>query len=307
MSQTIKRVLVYGGIIIALVIFWFIFKSCSGKSFIDFVAGKSPEKTASAGDPSAQREVAYDAANDQSIQEFNLKVRKERARSRFAGDTIDLMEYVLNKYPKGTYLVDFDRTYTYNIPQSAVIYLKQSDGMYVLGLIAKSKGGEERFIEKKNVIGWDQSYIDFDSTRLGTAFFFLSLYKYAGGEFSVLWEDTVPIHGGFNRISMEMWKGKNIPYVRVNFHDARYSGHDDYNYFLINGLTSMPHRLETYDAIDRKRIFTDGNKDKFPDYYEFVYYDNGREVISTDSVLFLWSEKDTVYVNSRNPKQTRRY
>ena len=302
-----KRFLVYGGIIIGSIIFWFVFKSCSGRSFLDFVSGSSTEKTSVASDNSAQKEVAYDAASDQNIQERNLRERKARARSRFAGDTIDLMEYVLKTYPKGTYLVDFDRTYTYNVPQSAVIYLKQSDGTYVLGLIAKSRGGEERVIEQKNVIGWDQSYIDFDSTKLGTAFFFLSLYKYSGGGFSVVWEDTVPIHGGFNRISMETWKGKNIPYVRVNFHDARYSGHDDYNYFLVNGLMSMPHRLETYDAIDRKRTFCDANKDKYPDYYEYVFYDNGREVTSPDSVMFYWSEKDTVYINSRNSKQTRRY
>lgn len=108
-------------------------------------------------------------------------------------------------------------------------------------------------------------------------------------------------------MSMETWKPKNIPYVRVNFDDARYSGHDDYNYFLINGLLKKPHRMETYAAINRKRTMIDYDHDSIPDYCEYLYVDSGDWVGTPDSVIFVWSKKDSVYVNTRNKKQTRRY
>jgi hypothetical protein len=293
-----------------LTAFWFVFRSCSGMSVLDFISGKHAQvATDVAGDGRAQREVAYDPNSEQSIQEFKINERKKRALSRFPGDTIDLMEYILKSYPRGTYLIDFDRTNTYNIPQSAVIYKKEPDGLYVFALIAKSKmdTDEKRVIEKKNVIGYDASYIDFDSTRLGTAIFFLELYKYDGGSFSPIWEDTVPIHGGFNKMTLETWKARNIPYIRVNFDDARYSGHDDYNYFFVNGFKAMPHLLETYEAINRKRTMVDYNHDNYPDYCEYLYVDSGNWVGTPDSVFFVWQQKDSVYVNTRNKKQTRRY
>ncbi|MCK9424814.1 MAG: hypothetical protein M0Q21_02120, partial [Ignavibacteriaceae bacterium] len=122
-------------------------------------------------------DVSRDTQRDMSIQEYNIQERKKLVTVRFPCDTIALMEYVLNSYPEGTYLVDFDRTFTYNIPKSAVIYQKNTDGQYVFGIIAKSWSNDHRLIEMKNIIGYDQSFIDLDSTELGTAFFYLSLFK----------------------------------------------------------------------------------------------------------------------------------
>jgi hypothetical protein len=106
---------------------------------------------------------------------------------------------------------------------------------------------------------------------------------------------------------MYKWAYRGTPYIRVEFHYAMGIGHIDYNYFLINGLNSPPHLLMTYKGIDFKRTLANINDDQFPDYYEFIYYDNGKQVIESDSVAFLWDNKDSLYVNTRNRKQTRPY
>ncbi|MCK7522195.1 MAG: hypothetical protein MZV64_33245 [Ignavibacteriales bacterium] len=59
---------------------------------------------------------------------------------------------------------------TYNIPKSAVIYY---DKNYILGIIAKSREGE-RLIEVKNIIGYDQSFIDLDSIETWNGFLLLN-------------------------------------------------------------------------------------------------------------------------------------
>ena len=118
-------------------------------------------------------DAATSASKDQNLREYNLGVEKEQAKARFACDTISLQEYVLSNYEAGTYLVEFDRTFTYNLPKPAVIYF-QDGGNFVLAVIAKSKPGE-RNIESKNVIGFESSYINLDSTKLGTAFFLVDL------------------------------------------------------------------------------------------------------------------------------------
>lgn len=275
-------------------------RGCSG--LFGCAAGSDEKQGA---DADAQEEIAYDPSKDMSIQEFNLEQRKKMATRRFPGDTLDLMEHVIKSYPKGTYLVDCDRTYTLNIPQSAVIYKNQPDGTYILALIAKSKVDDERLIEQKNLIGFDASFIDLDSTELGTAFFFLTLFKYESGTFSMVWESSVPTHGGFNRITWENWPVKRIPYIRVNFHYAQGSGHIDYNYFLIDGLLKPPHLLMTYEGINIKRTMANLNSDSIPDYFEYVYVDTGLELIQPDSVGFIW--KDTAYFNIHNRRQWRKY
>lgn len=240
---------------------------------------------------------------DAEIQRYNLNIKKERALNRTPCDTLALIEHVLDTFPPGTYLVDFDKTLTYNIPASAVIYYESS---YIFALIAKSKQGE-RLIDTKNIVGFDQSYIDLDSTKLGTAFFYLVLFECSNGKFNTVWETPVPSHGGFNKLSLENWKKKRIPYIRINFHYAQGVGHIDYNYFLVNGISSEPHLLMTYKGINFQRTIADHNNDIFPDYYEYVFYDLKDKVYAGDSVAFTWSPKDSLYINSRNPRQTRPY
>ena len=242
---------------------------------------------------------------DLEIQKYNLKVKKEQAKERFACDTISVMEYVLNNFPKGTYLLNFDKTFTYNIPKPAVIYF-DNDRSYIFGVIAESRPGE-RLIEPKNIIGYNESYIDLDSTKLGTAFFYLVLFHCDNGKLNTVWKAIIPSHGGFNNFSLHHWKYNGTPYIKVNFHYAQGVGHINYNYFLIDGLTSPPHLLMTYKGINFRRTITNKNNDKFPDYYEYIYYDSGNEIKAVDSVAFTWNVKDSIYVSSRNKRQTRRY
>ena len=242
---------------------------------------------------------------DLEIQEYNLRVKKEQASQRFECDTISIIEYVLHSFPKGTYLLNFDKTFTYNIPKTAVIYF-DNDKSYIFGIIAESRSGE-RLIEPKNIIGYDESYIDLDSTKLGTAFFYLVLFHCDNGKLNTVWKALIPSHGGFNNFSLHRWNYDGTPYIKVNFHYAQGVGHIDYNYFLVNGLTSPPHLLMTYKGINFQRTIANINSDKFPDYYEYIYYDSGNEIKAVDSVAFVWKQKDSLYISSRNRKQTRRY
>ncbi len=245
------------------------------------------------------------SAKEYEIQKYKIEQQKDQTAQRYPCDTIALKEFVLSHYPEGTYLVDFDRTLTYDIPKSAVIYPENYPG-YIFGIIAKSKSGE-RFIEPKNIVGYNESFIDLDSTKLGTAFFFLTLFHCDNDKFDVVWESVIPSHGGFNTFSIENWKYNNTPFIRVNFHYAQGIGHIDYNYFLLDGLTSKPHLMMTYQGINFQRTITNYNNDKFPDYYEYIYYDSGKKVAVLDSVAFFWNPKRAAYVNTRNAKLTRPY
>jgi hypothetical protein len=246
---------------------------------------------------------SYEKEN--AIREYNLKVKEEQASNRFPCDTLLLLQYVLRNYPEGSYLVDFDRTLTYNIPHPAVMYYYINRD-YIFAVIAKSKAGE-RSIEPNNIVGYDQSYINLDSTKLGTAFFYLTLFKCENNNFSVIWEAPIPSHGGFNNFSLKKWNYNGTPFIKVDFHYAQGSGHIDYNYFLVDGLTSQPHLLMTYETINSRRTLANVNNDKYPDYYEYVYYDSGKRVSVRDSVAFIWNTKKNVYINTRNSRQTRPY
>jgi hypothetical protein len=251
-------------------------------------------------------QVENSPQRDADIQRYNLEVRKKNATSRTPGDTIAIIEYVLNNYPKGTYLINFDKTLTYNVPQPALIYSNQGGNIFIFGVIARSKPGE-RLIETKNIIGYDQSYVDLDSTKLGTAFFYLCLFQCVNDQITTVWEAPIPSHGGFNNITMQKWEYNGTPFIDINFHYAQGVGHIDYNYFLIDGLTSQPHLLMTYIGINFKRTVANINNDKYPDYLEYLYIDTGDKIIARDSIPFVWSIKDSLYINTRNKKQTRPY
>ena len=251
-------------------------------------------------------QAAFDPQKDAEIQQYNLEIRKKETKDRFPCDTISVMEYVFDNYPAGTYLLEFDRTTTYNIPKPAIIYYNDQNQKYVFTIIATSRPGE-RLIEPANIIGYDQSYIDYDSTKLGTPFIYLALFECEGNNLTKIWEAPVPSHGGFNNFSMKTWKYNRTLYVDVNFHYAQGVGHINYNYFLIDGLRNYPHLLMTYEGTHFKRTLTNINNDKFPDYYEHIFYNLDNKIYSKDSVAFIWDKKDSVYVNTRNAKQTRPY
>lgn len=250
-----------------------------------------------------EKDVAYLPEKDAEIQKINLEHKKKLALKRFECDTLSLIEFVLNSYPEGSYLVNIDEPLKYEITRPAVLYYNNN---YVFGIVAKS-GIDKRLIEVKNIVGYDQSFIDLDSTELGTAFFYLTLFECTGNSFNIVWESLVPSHGGFNNFYLRKWSYNNSNFIKVNFHYAQGTGHIDYNYFLTDGLTNKPHLLMTYEGINFKRTITNLNDDKFPDYYEYVFYDSGNKVKAIDSVAFVWDVKKDVYINTRNSKQTRQY
>lgn len=251
-------------------------------------------------------DAATSTAKDESIREYNIELQKEQAKNRFPCDTISLQEYVLANYEPGTYLVLFDRTYTYNVPRSAVIYFRDSLSNYVLAVIAKSKPGE-RNIEAKNVTGYSSSFINLDSTKLGTAFFFLTLFECKDGQFLRLWESEAPIHGGFTRMTIKTWSPKNIKYVELNYHDGIISGHRNFNFFMVDGWRKPPHLLETYVGLVHKRVLATVNNDKYPDYWEYRFTESGMRIQVIDSIPFYWNDKRKLYVNDRNPRWFRKY
>jgi hypothetical protein len=276
------------------------------KYFIAIILGLmliscSDDKTSS--DVKGDGDVANSSSKDEYIQRYNLEKNRASSGTRTPYDTLSVVEYVLNNYPSGSYLVDFDQTFTYNTPRYAICYYNQGAN-YVFAIIVKSGLGD-RLVETKNVVGFDQSFIDLDSTKLGTPFFSLVLFKCENNELRQIWETPIPNHGGFNKFYMEKWNYNSTPYIRCNFHDARGSGHIDYNYFFVDGIESIPHLLMTYEGINFKRVKANVNNDKYPDYYEYVYYDLGDRVFPKDSVAFIWNPKDSLYVNTRNKKQTR--
>ena len=252
-----------------------------------------------------QRTADEDPSKDKDIRRANLDIEEEQANKRFPCDTIALQQHIIDDFPEGTYLVEFDRTFTYNIPRPAVLYYK-GDKHYIFAVIAKSKKGE-RLIEPKNVVGFESSYINLDSTKLGTAFFYLTLFKCEDDDFTQLWESEVPIHGGFNRMTLKKWKAKNMQYMELNFEDGIISGHRSYNYFFVDGIEKPPHLMETYLGIVHKRTLTNVNNDKFPDYYEYRFQEDSTGIAIRDSIPFYWSEKKQLYVTDVSSRWWRKY
>jgi hypothetical protein len=277
----------------------FLYLSLLSFSFLIFSCSGEKDKNADADN------AAYSEKKDADIQAYNIEVQKEQVKNRTSCDTISLKEYVQKNYPSGSYLVNFDRTLTYNVPKAAVIYYKQGV-TYIFAVIAISRPGE-RLIEPKNITGFESSFINLDSTKLGTAFFYLTLFSCSEDSFTKIWEREIPMHGGFNRITLKTWKPKNIPYIEANFEDGIIVGHRNYNFFMLNGIKSYPHLLETYEGLARKRTIADVNKDIYPDYYEYHFYNLADRIKSADSVAFIWKVKDSLYVNTKNPRQTRPY
>lgn len=255
-------------------------------------------------------DAATSAAKDESVREYKLDVQKEQTENRFPCDTISLKEYVLNNYDPGTYLVEFDKTYTYSVPKSAVIYFRDTSN-YILAVIAKSKPSE-RHVETKNIVGYESSFINLDSTKLGTAFFWLTLFECKDGSFNRVWESEIPMHGGFNRMSIKLWKPKNVKYVELNYEDGIISGHRNFNYFMVDGWRNPPHLLETYEGIVHKRTLANMNNDKYPDYYEYrftsgQYLDSLVQIRILDSIPFYWSTKRQLYITDKSSRWFRRY
>ncbi len=252
------------------------------------------------------------SSKDASIRRYNMEMAKEqKGKQESACDTLALVEHIINEDTAGTYLVKFDRTLTYNVPKYAVIYHtdKKNKKQYIFAVIAKSKKGE-RLIEPKNVIGFSSSFVNLDSTKLGTAFFFLTMYechKDSSEPFVKLWEAEVPIHGGFNSMKLKKWKPKNLLYVELNFDAGIISGHRNYNFFFVDGILEEPHLMETYLGLVHKRTMANINDDEYPDYWEYRFWDDSISIRVRDSIPFYWSKKKDLYITKYNRRWYRKY
>lgn len=253
---------------------------------------------------SSQQDVAELPEKDKDIREYNLEIEKDQAGRRAPCDTLELEDYIIKNYPEGSYLIEFDKTLTKSVFKRAVVYHRAPQGMLIFAVIAKSKPGE-RLVEKKNVVGFESSFINLDSTKLGTAFFYLTMFECRNSELVPMWEAEVPIHGGFNYISMNLWAPKRIPYITLNFEDGIISGHRNYNYFFVDGFFERPHLLETYEGLVHKRIMANINNDNYPDYYEFRFYE--QRLAIRDSIPFSWDEQQREYRSPVNRRWRRKY
>lgn len=260
----------------------------------------SCEDNVSGGDPETS------TVKDKSIQEYNIRQEEKLSGTRTPCDTIALRQYIVDNYDAGTYLVEFDRTFTFNLPKEAVIYFDHDGKKYIFAVIAKSKKGE-RLIEKTNLIGFESSFINLDSTKLGTAFFYLTLFSCENDRFNFIWESEVPIHGGFNSMKLKKWRPKNIFYVELNFEFGIISGHRNFNYFMVDGIENPPHLLETYLGIVHKRTLANVNNDKFPDYNEYRFIDDSLSITELDSIPFYWSEAKQLYITDKSRRWYRKY
>lgn len=251
----------------------------------------------------------YSAEKEKNIRKYNLEIEKEQRVARSACDTLALEEYIIDHYPAGTYLLNTNKTSIYDIPKKAVIYFKDkcSGIQYILACIVKSKECE-RFVEPSNVIGYDASFINLDSTKLGTAFFYITLFECnENGSFGKVWEKIIPSQGGFNYIRLKRWRPKNTLYVEVNFSDGIISGHRNYNYFFTDGIENKPHLLETYDGISYRRTLANVDNDIYPDYYEYRFFHNSSTIGIRDSIPFHWDNKKHLYITDVNKKWFRKY
>ena len=262
--------------------------------------------------PTSKEQAEDSPSKDESIRRYNVEMAKKQKRSSDNPcDTLALKEFIIDSDTSGTYLVEFDRTFTYNVPKSAVIYYsdKKKKKQYIFAVIAKSKQSE-RSIEPKNVIGYESSFINLDSTKLGTAFFFLTLFeceKEIGGTFKQIWESEVPIHGGFNTMKLKRWKPKGIMYIELNFEAGIISGHRNYNFFLVDGIDKKPHLMETYVGIVHKRTLTKVNNDRYPDYLEYRFWDDSISIRVRDSIPFYWDTTRSLYITKHNRRWFRKY
>lgn len=255
-------------------------------------------------DSTSGDDAALDSRKDKDIREYNLEIEKEQATKRTPCDAIAVEEFVLENYEEGSYLVEFDKTYTYSLHKPAVLPHTTNNAKLVFAVIAKSKPGE-RLVERKNIVGYESSFINLDSTKLGTAFFFLTMFECYEDQLVPVWEAEVPRHGGFNFMNMNVWSHNRTPFITLNFEDGIISGHRDYNYFFLDGYFERPHLLETYEGLVHKRTMQNLDNDKYPDYYEYRF--NEKLLSIRDSIPFKWDEKRKVYHSPVNRRWIRKY
>ncbi|HOP49129.1 MAG TPA: hypothetical protein PK887_00745 [Ignavibacteriales bacterium] len=219
-------------------------------------------------------------------------------------DTLSFKKWIERNFEPNTVLLKCYQRNTKNIKYAVINYKYSNDTNYIFAVVAQPKELKIK-INLDDLVGYYSSFGNLDSTKKGTAFFYLLLVANYGNEYKILWKELIPIHNGFDIVYLENWPVKNKDYIVVQFFDAISQGTRRFNYFLINSLFNKPHLLETYSGIDNLRRLANINDDEYPDYYEFYFLNNNNMIKMGDSVGFIWDGK--VYYNVKNPKQTREY
>lgn len=219
-------------------------------------------------------------------------------------DTLAFKKWIEKNFEKNTLLLKCYQRNTKNVKYAVLNYKYSNDTNYIFAVIAKPKENYKN-INIDDLVGYYSSFGNLDSTKKGTAFFYLILVANFGKEYNIKYKEIIPIHNGFDIIYLDKWEQKNIDFITVQFLDALTQGTRRFNYFFVNHFLSKPHLLELYSGIDNLRKLYDINGDNYPDYYEFYFINNDREIRRLDSVGFVWNGE--VYVNTQNSKQTRNY
>lgn len=260
-------------------------------------------------DDALSTNVEIEAAKERSVKKRNLEIAQSRAENDKECDTLDLEEFIIDNYPPGSHLMFVSRKSVYDVPTKAVIYHKDKCNrfQYVLAVIVESKECE-RLVEPNNLVGYEASFINFDSTKLGTALFNLTLFECSkNGLFNKVWEKFVPSQGGFVSMKLKRWKPYNVEYVELKFSDGIISGSRNYNYFFMDGIENLPHLIETYEGIGHKRTLADHDKNLFPDYYEYRFSRKRNKISIRDSIPFYWNSNNKLYVTKINKNWFRKY
>jgi len=198
-----------------------------------------------------------------------------------------------------------DKLFSYDIPAPAVINYEK-DSSYIFCIIIKSLKGE-RFIEPRKYSWiWSKFYTP-GQHRIRNSIFFLTSFRCINGKFVLQWDAPIPSHGGFNMMHYKKWDKFNIPFIQMNFYYRRGTGHINIIIFLLMELIINHTYWWRTEVLNFKRTIADVNDDRFPDYYEHIYYDLWDRVFTKDSVTFIWNLKNGVSINTRNKKQTRLY
>lgn len=245
----------------------------------------------------------FDIGTKDLLLKDKFALNKAAHIGEFYFDTLAFKGWIEKNNDKGTVLLKCYQKNTVKIKYAVINYRVSHDTSYIFAVIARSKENQP-YINIDDLVGYYSSFGCLDSTKKGTAFFYLLYAKSYGEKFTQIWKKVIPIHNGFDMIYLDKWH--NTDFLAVQFLDALSQGRIWFNFFFIgNNILREPHMLQTYQGIDTKRTFWDINGDEYPDYYEHIYYNTKTKIYSPDSVGFIWDGEK--YKCVKNPKITREY
>lgn len=76
---------------------------------------------------------------------------------------------------------------------------------------------------------------------------------------------------------------------------------------MVHGIDKKPHLMETYVGLVHKRTLTKVNDDKFPDYWEYRFWEDSLSIRIRDSIPFYWDSTKHLYITKVNNRWFRKY